>query len=285
MSKTITIKLTKAGFKTGPFTIQDQFGNIIASDVARNTLAMGISYIVDDNVEMVTLISTGKYTVTKTVNVSSITVSELVNTVIVPSYSSCLWKHLVFNTFNSYYGVVEPYVLEYPLSWSFNDQLLQNIVDYTKSFRYYFGEEFDSTNKVEVDDSYFNHAIIYNGQQSSGILTLVPKPKNNLKNYMLYPIYRSGDKVITYTKSDNFYNINTFHDIVKDKTVPLFIKSCESLSTDKEVNQVNMDYGQRAFNKSPLRAKDVKIRYILNDRSDVHLVSQFVVTSSQISYK
>ncbi|NBQ97894.1 MAG: hypothetical protein EBU12_06675, partial [Microbacteriaceae bacterium] len=65
----------------------------------------------------------------------------------------------------------------------------------------------------------------------------------------------------------------------------LFLTTCESLSLDKVVNQVNMDYGKRSFKKEPLRAKDLKVRHILDNKSDVHLVSQFIFTPAQISYK
>jgi len=72
---------------------------------------------------------------------------------------------------------------------------------------------------------------------------------------------------------------------VKDKRSPLFLATCESLSFDKVVNQANMDYNKRSFKKEPLRAKDLKVRHILDNRSDVHLVSQFIITQSQVSYK
>jgi hypothetical protein len=45
-----------------------------------------------------------------------------------------------------------------------------------------------------------------------------------------------------------------------------------------------MDYGKRSFKKDTLRAKDLKIRHILDNRSDAHLVSQFITAPSQISY-
>jgi hypothetical protein len=57
------------------------------------------------------------------------------------------------------------------------------------------------------------------------------------------------------------------------------------MSIDKEVNQENMDYGLRSFKKATLRAKELKIRHILDSSSTVHLVSQFLITPSQISYK
>jgi hypothetical protein len=46
-----------------------------------------------------------------------------------------------------------------------------------------------------------------------------------------------------------------------------------------------MDYGKRSFKKAPLRAKDLKVRLILDNKSDIHLVSQIFLTKSQISYK
>jgi hypothetical protein len=144
---------------------------------------------------------------------------------------------------------------------------------------------FNDNSKIETNTVYFNKAILYNGQQSSGVLELVPKPINNLKEYMKYPIYNVESKTITFTKSDNFYQYNTFWSLVKDKSVPLFLTGCDSLSIDKIVNQPNMDYGKRSFKKEPLRAKDLKVRHVLDNRSDAHLISQFIITPSQISYK
>jgi hypothetical protein len=136
-----------------------------------------------------------------------------------------------------------------------------------------------------VDDAWFNKAILYNGQQSSGILNLVPKPLNNMKEYMSYPKFNSDSKTILFTKSDNFYQYNTFWALQKSSQVPLFLTSCESMSIDKVVNQDNMDYSSRSFKKSTIRAKDLKVRHILDNRSDLHLVSQFTMFNSQISYK
>ena len=112
--------------------------------------------------------------------------------------------------------------------------------------------------RIETNDKWFNKAIVYNGQQSSGILELVAKPLNNLQAYNQYPIFNAESKTITYTKSDNFYQYNTFWALEKSSQVPLFNTTCESLSIDKVVNQANMDYGPRSFKKATLRAKDIK---------------------------
>lgn len=288
MAKTVIIKLTKASSKAGPFNIKDQYGNIIASDVSKNMLISGVSYSVGDEVSFITLESVSNCNVSKT------------NPIIVtyPSYwssvkfsqttTSCMWRHLTNNElYNSFYGNIEPYILEYPYPFQMQDEILQSIKDFSRVYKYTPDGTgvFDYNNKAEVNDAYFSHLIIYNGQQNSGLLELVKKPKNNLSQYLSYPIYRESSKVITYTKSDSFYNINTFWNCLKDVTLPMFKNSCECLSKDKDLNQDNIDYSKRSFRKDLIRGKAAKVRYILNDRSDIHIVSKINFTNTQLSYK
>lgn len=288
MSKTIIIKLTKGGAKIGPFNIYDDRGNTLATNVPKNTLIAGVSYIIDDNVNVIIIESVGKCKVTKMIPVTSITIEELAATTFQEVNTSSLWRHLTNpQLYNIYYNNIEPYVIEYPFAYQYQDEILQNVKDYTKAYNYLPTDDgvFNDNRRIAVDNQWFNKAVLYNDQQSTGILELVPKPMHNLKDYLKYPIYNTESKTITYTKSDNFYQYNTFWGLVKDKKAPLFVKSCESMSIDKLVNQPNMDYGKRSFKKEPLRAKDLKVRHILDNRSDAHLVSQFITSPAQISYK
>jgi hypothetical protein len=288
MAKTIVIKLTKSSLRSGPFDITDMFGNVLATNVSRNELIAGIAVSVADNVTAITIESIGKCKSIRNFGIGQITQIELATATYNPSRNACVWTHLRNPViYNYFYGNIEPYVIEYPFSYQFQDEILQNVKDYTKAYKYLPDTDrvSDECDKIETDDRWFNKAIVYNGQQSSGILELVPKPINNLKAYNQYPIYNTESKTIIFTKSDNFYQYNTFWNVVKDKSIPLFLRSCESLSIDKIVNQVNMDYGLRSFKKETLRAKDLKVRHVLDNRTDAHLVSQFIITPSQISYK
>jgi len=288
MSKVIIIKLTKASPNSGPFTIKDQFGNIISTDVPKESLIAGISYEVNDNVTMLTLISMGKCSVEKTQNLSDIPRSQLASVTFEENITGCLWRHLTDITkYNYFYGSVEPYVIEYPFDFQPYTEILQSVQEYCKVYKYLSDGigVFSYTDKIEVDNEYFNKFIVYNGQQSSGTLILVSKPTNNLHAYMQYPIYNIDSKTIIYTKSNGFYQINGFYDIVKDKTKQLFNSVCDCLSIDKKVNDDNMIYTQQSFRKSLLRSKDIKLRYILDNKSDIHIVSQFILTLNQISYK
>lgn len=288
MSKTITIKLIKTGPNSGPFTLTDEWGNTIATGVTFEQVKTGISYIVDDNINLVTIKSTGKCHFEKTFPVGTITEYDYQNTPLTIVQTGCIWRHIFNHTiYNSYYGNTEPYIIEYPFAYEYNDEIVQFVKDYSKVYKY-FADPYGISNdvsKIELNDAWFNKAVLYNGQQSTGVLVLVPKPINNLKSYMQYPIFNSDSKTITFTKADNFYNYNTFWSIVKDKSQPLFVRTCESLSLDKVVNQINMDYGTRSFKKDTIRAKELRVRHQLDNRSDIHIVSQFIIAPAQISYR
>ena len=288
MSKTITIRIKAFGSRIiGPFNISDNYGNVLGTNVPKTILMTGISYSVDDLVSVIIVESLDKCKRRIQLPIQNLYVEQIAAIRPIEVNTASLWRHL-FNPiiYNTYYGVIEPYIIEYPFAYEFHDEILQNVKDFTKAYRYLPNEDGvpDINNVIEVN-GYFNKAILYNGLQSSGILNLVPKPLNNLRDYLKYPIYSSDSKTITYTKTDSFYQYNTFWSLVKYPNKKLFLPSCESLSIDKIVNQDNMDYGKRSFKKEPLRAKWLKVRHVLDNKSDLHLTSGFILTPSQISYK
>lgn len=195
--------------------------------------------------------------------------------------SSSVWRH---NTevarFNNFYGEIHPYTIEYPFSFKGQDEILHSVKDYTKVFQYTDFQTF-----IETDDYYYTECVLYNNQQSSGVLILKKKPKNNLSEYGKYPKYNTNSKEVIFTKSNNFYNLNTFWSLTKSAKQPIWKKSCQNLSIFKELNQDNCDYSKRSFKKAPLMAKDLKIRFTLNDRDDIKMVSQFLLTETQTSFK
>jgi hypothetical protein len=287
MSKTIVIKLTQGGEGLGPFTITDTLGNVLAKDIPMSELIHGLALQVDEDLEMIVLESTGKCKFKKVKILENVTQDEYRLTKFEVMYQSCMWRHLTDVVhYNFYYDNIEPYIIEYPFSYSYQDEILQNVQDYTKVYMYTPNPTgtFTDCLKVQPDDKWFNKAIIYNAQQSSGLLILEPKPVNNLSSYGGYPKYNTDSKTIQWTKRDNFYQYNTFWNVVKNPQDFIFSPSCESLSIDKVLNQANMDYTLRSFKKAPLRAKDLRIRHILDNSSTIHLVSQFIVAPGQNSY-
>jgi hypothetical protein len=289
MTNRIIIKLKKAGNRLSTFSISDDLGNVLATNVSKADLISGVAFIIDASVNVIILSSTGINCCSKTWNipVSTITQIDLAAMKFQEANTSSLWRHLTNPVlYNNFYGCIAPYIIEYPFAYQYHDEIVQNVKDYTKVYKYLSTDDgvFNYNRKIETDSDYFNKSIIYNDQQSSGVLQLVDKPQNNLKAYLSYPKYNTDSKTILFSKRDNFYQYNTFWDVVKDKTIPLFINSCQSLSIDKELNQSNMIYTSQSFKKFTIRAKDLKVRQILDNRSDIHVVSQFLVAPAQISY-
>ena len=288
MAQTVTIKLSTAGPRLGPFTITDNFDNVLDMDVSREELKSGVVYSVVDEATVITICSTGSVKICKNFSISAFDVYQYADTKFDDNGGACVWRHLKNPLiYNIFYGVIEPYIIEYPFSYEFQDEILRNVKDHTQVYKYVsFGDGvLADFAKYETDDVWFNKAILYNNQQNSGILTLVPKPKNNLSEYMSFPTLSTVDKTIMFTKNDNFYQYNTFWSILKDSQQTQFLRTCENLSLDKVINQDNMDYTTRSHAKATLRAKELKVRHILDNRSDAHLVSQFIIAPAQISYK
>lgn len=191
------------------------------------------------------------------------------------------WRHNSSTTkLNNFYGVIEPYQLEIPFSYLPNDEILQSIYDFSKVYQYDNWYEF-----VETDDYFFNKAILSTPQQTSGVLNLVQKPKNNLSLYGKYPKYNSDSKDILYTKSKGVYQYNQFWSLVKNQKQPLWVKSDKNLSYFKDLNQVNMNYSKQSYKKEPIRTKELKVRHILDDRDDIKIISQILITETKTSAK
>lgn len=289
MSKQVFIKLTRVGgIKNGPFTIYDNINNIIDENVSRKSLIEGVTYTVSDDVTLIKLVCNNTCSSTKIHPIETMGRYEYFMTETEQVSGTCLWRHLTNpEIYNKFYGDIHEYIIEYPFSYQYYDEIVQNVKDYSRVFKYISNENFlgKEVLKIETDDNWFNKAILYNGQQCTGMLNIVPKPKHNLKQYLTYPQYNSDSKTITFTKSDNFYQYNNFWNVLKDVSIPAFTYSCSHLSIDKVLNQDNMDYSFRSFQKQPLRAKELKIRQMLTDRSDTKIISQFLYSPSQLSIK
>lgn len=287
MEKVIFIKLTKVSPTVGPFDVYDTLGNTIATNISKDDLILGKSFLVDDSITQLVLKSTGKCKFSVIRDLITRNKQDYNNVTLKKEIKSCLWTHLVDHTlYNSFYGNIEPYVIEYPFSYQYLDEIVQDVNEFSKVYKHnknQYGFS-DRNNKVAVDDVWFNKSVLYNDQQSTGTLILVTKPVNNMKEYISYPKHKQFSKEILWTKIDNVYNYNTFWSIVKDKNIPLFKSSCETLSIDKVINDDNMDYTIRSFRKETIRSKDLKIRHTLDNRSDISIVTQFILTPAMQSY-
>lgn len=193
-----------------------------------------------------------------------------------------LWNHnLSYNSYTNFYNLQYPYILEYPFVFKYNDQIVQAIKDYSTVKKYSDFYTFYEPDKT----LYYNKSIIYNGQQCSGVVELIPKNSNDLSSYNKYPKYLFDKLQTQVTKSDNFYNFNQFWDRSINKSVPNFVQTCATNNEDKKLNTTNIDYSNKTFKKSLIRSKDCKVRMILDNDNSFNIISKFIINENTESYK
>jgi len=130
-----------------------------------------------------------------------------------------LWRHNYrCDLYANYYGQDYPWEIE----------LVENtgqMVTTIRSFEYqmeayvYNGDLHNGCGDDRWHDLDFNFdkAIIYNSEQVSGLLTLVPHPKEDPLNMIIYPIIGAQDIQILYSKEEQKYRFNQFWDITRDR--------------------------------------------------------------------
>ena len=155
MSQTIIVKLTCAGYRTGPFNIYDDLGNTLGIDITKQNLIDGYTVSVDDAVTMIILESTGKCKFKKSFAVSTFDILTYANTGYTQTTTACIWRHLTnIRLYNTFYGNIAPYIIEYPFAYQYQDEILQNVKDYTKAYEYYPVEDgvFNDNTRIETND-------------------------------------------------------------------------------------------------------------------------------------
>ena len=106
------------------------------------------------------------------------------------------------------------------------------------------------------EDLFFNfdQAIIYNNEQVSGLLELVPTPYNNPILELTYPIINTNSINILCSKVEQKYRFNQFWDITNDRgeftNAEQQIWNTEVNGYIKNLNPINLNYF-----KSPLQHK------------------------------
>lgn len=193
-----------------------------------------------------------------------------------------IWTHNEeVASYCKFYGVQQPYIMEYPFVYKTDDESIQSIKDFTEGRLYTSYELYSTPDKI----IYFDKAIIYNQAQNSGILNLIPKATNSLASYMTFPRYNVDSKDIILSKTDNFLSFNDIRDISKVKGGVLFLEGCEPTKTNLRLNTENLDYTNRSFNSPLIRGKNSRVRLILDspEKAQYKLVSNFILSESQIS--
>ena len=96
-------------------------------DISRKELKRGLPLSVVDEVSVIVISSTGIVKLTKNFPLEAFNAYEYAGIKFNNKSVSSAWTHLKNPLlYNTYYNNIEPYVIEYPFEYKFNDEILQN---------------------------------------------------------------------------------------------------------------------------------------------------------------
>jgi hypothetical protein len=94
MAKTVIIRLTCSGGRTGPFDISDNLGTVLGTDIPKQILIDGYTVSVADAVTTIIIQSQGKCSTSINVTIGTATIEQLAALDYTVCNTGSIWKHL-----------------------------------------------------------------------------------------------------------------------------------------------------------------------------------------------
>ncbi len=195
---------------------------------------------------------------------------------------SGVYNHLLSPlSYQNFYGEIQPYIIEYPLSFSPQIAQIHSVTLIQDIQKFYNLTDYYSLNSTDNEIN-FNKAIIYNKEQSSGVLNLIHKSPNDLSKTG-YPKMNVNSLDVLYTQRESKYTFNGFTDLAAHNTgQPLFSSTWSSIMneypTDKVPNLKTLTYTTRMGASMPLRGKECRVRLIQDKYDRFRFTNHFLLT-------
>lgn len=180
---------------------------------------------------------------------------------------SSTWCHGITNRhFQTYYGTMYPFIVQAITKHDTTKKFLNSIEYEMDAYRY----------QGEMDRFYdrtitFNKAVLFNNTQCSGLLNLVPRNENDLRQLM-YPKPNGNATDILVTRTESGWRFNQFYDLVFNhrNNIPPMLYGCNNVYND--INPLAVSYGLPDLRKERIRSDYNFVRLI----NDVYYNHKFV---------
>lgn len=198
------------------------------------------------------------------------------------------WNHnLSPLTYQTYYNRFYPYIIEYTVNNAPNTHVV-NSVSYNQDIhKYYNRNDYYSLGSYnDKNTPNFTKAIVYNKEQTSGLVNLIPQLPNDARQRLLYPrVSRFGTEVLV-TKRDLRNTFNGFWDSTNNKEnfQSLFSTKWEDLSADypidKVINPKSVITTTRLTGKQKIRSTFCKVRLIQDKFNRYKFINNLQLTQT-----
>ena len=196
-----------------------------------------------------------------------------------------IWRHNVLGHYQTYYGTLYPYIIEYVLTEnSLQNKIFEDITVYLESKKY------DSSSRTfyDTDRHFFTKLLAYNSRQCTGVLNIVVKDKEDI-NFFSNQIKNLNLQNVIADRNERNWTINDLRDMVVTKEAPLFISDIKQLQSeyfiDKKLNSAVIDYNKDWTQIENFRDKYLVIRFIFDTFADVKLITNFTANTEGLSIR
>lgn len=191
----------------------------------------------------------------------------------VSTKDSGLWRHNnTTNSFCNYYGVNYPWEIDFTAQTGQQVNTLRSLEYMLECYIY----DPEGVDKFHVLDYNFDQLIIYNTEQTSGVLNLVLQPKNNPFLELQYPQINPTSINVLYSKEEQKYRINQFWDITRDRgeftnfQQPMWLTELNGY--ERQLNPVYLNYNKFPTERKPFRHYMVNTFFKKNVSNNVKML-------------
>lgn len=152
-----------------------------------------------------------------------------------------IWSHLLTNkSYGVFNGVKYGWKVEVPTKQQYTQKMLTNVEYWIDSLRYHNEYDYAANTKLGID-----RAMIYNNTNSSGMLNLVTKEKNNRYQITQYPkVTLTGTDILT-SFDEGKWSFNDFFNRVEEVNSNLPLWNYDKNAIEKTPNPKAITYKNR----------------------------------------
>jgi len=195
-----------------------------------------------------------------------------------------IWEHnTLCDLYCNYYNEDYPFEIEFQLDNLPAITTIKNLEYYMQVFEY----EDNCWDRFHVLDFNFDQAVVYNSEQTSGLLRLNLNPKNDVSAMLQYPIFGLNQIDILYSKEEQKYRFNEFWDMTRDRgeftltSEPIWLT--EANGYIKNLNPVNLNYQKSEFERKRIRHNNNRVllrRTVSNNKKMILLIANTKIQNS-----
>lgn len=166
---------------------------------------------------------------------------------------SHIWKHNEsIDSYCNFYDVAYPWEIEFSYSDPYEVTSLESVEYELECYKY-----FNRNDRFHILEENFDRAIIYNSEQCSGLLKLIPRVANRPFLILQYPRILTSSTEIEVSKQEQKYRFNQFWDLTKNRGQFTLnwrlIFNTLANGYKKNLNPNNIDYNKEPKYKKKIR--------------------------------